>query len=362
MRKKKYEKLLRRLCFAAACCLMLVGAAAPVTAFAAEDPADPGGSVTLIKAGAYRFNDVLVGQLPSSNPEFLDNPADVYFDFTVEYMSSVVDCIGFYLDPCDGNVTRMDYYLSESISSVHGIDNATVYVNGVWNSQVFGESVQTITIPTDQDVSVEFAEWFRTNTVPVSPSSNVLEGEWTLRPYMTIPSRSFEFEANFTVTGFGSVDGVHYDFVGQCDSIYVLIDDGYDLAVSVNVVSSVPNFENYGESYPFFMHVYKEFTNGEISFSVFVEPVTIDFGDGVVVDDPYIYEWFTSNAKPVGAPVDLEDIVTDSIRAPLSWVGSFLNALISGPLAPVFSVFAIAIAISLIFVVIVLIKRFVWGV
>lgn len=321
-KKKNWRRILLRGSALMAAVLMCFAGSFP--AFAAVDPAEPGGSVTLIKAGTYRFNDVLTE--PS---EWLQENINFVCDSNnYESFGRVYDeTLSFFFG-----------YGSDVVAYVTG-ENMIDFLNTSYGLSVFegwqDEAYKTIIIPTDQDVSVEFAEWFRNNTVLVSPLSNVLEGEWTLKPFVSVPDASYSLAIDYTVSGDLKVSSdVSVPIIGSCSSLFVIVGDAYVVRVGGLCVASDPSISELDPSltYPIDVGFYREFNNGEISYGGFSSPVTFDFGDGVVFDDPAFYQWFTSNAIPHREMWTLTDRLQAVAASIWSVIVTISSTIVSNPL------------------------------
>ena len=112
-----------------------------------------------IKAGTYRFNDVL--NVPSGEIE-------QYIDFTaipsVDDPPIVFVCNGVRVDGVD-----LIYYVVDPFETEYQV------YDGEWGSLTQGVPVQTITIPNDAEVSAEFASWFTANTVKQGGNTVTIE-------------------------------------------------------------------------------------------------------------------------------------------------------------------------------------------
>lgn len=129
-------------------------------------PAFAAGNEDHTVSGVWRFNDVLIGQLPPTDSTY--PYAAVYVNFQTDYLGTAVDCIGFMFEEHQPDVARMDYLLTDEFASMMGSDNATVYIHSAWNG-VFGEGVKTIDFgSTPQPVSAEFYAWLLRNAVPAN--------------------------------------------------------------------------------------------------------------------------------------------------------------------------------------------------
>lgn len=192
-----YKRFSRFFCLAAACCVILAGAAAPLTAYAAEDDGSAELDVaqeTRTLSGTWRFNDVL------TVPEWLGDSAALFeFDFTVSPGFKIPD------DNSKVELTGAPYFsyglvISQSTNSdsfgliFEGPDEMLIpyssedgvgwnftylFVSelaGVSNASVLEGWGQTITLTHAQEVPVAFYEWFTANAVKqVSPMETFLD-------------------------------------------------------------------------------------------------------------------------------------------------------------------------------------------
>lgn len=137
--KVKTMKILTIVC---TICLLFTMA---VPAFASEN--------YVIKAGTYRFNDVLSAPSAEFNADILFT-ANVVTDIYTGVLP--FNCIRWFSNALffssDADGTQTDYY---------------VYIDA-WLTSSYGEGIQTITIPNDTEVSAEFYEWFSANALKVA--------------------------------------------------------------------------------------------------------------------------------------------------------------------------------------------------
>lgn len=249
MRKKNYKKILRSCCFLVACCVILAGAAAPLTAFAAEDDGSAELDVaqeTRTLSGTWTFNDVL------TVPEGFDSRYEIELDFLVSPGILVSD------DSSSVELTSAPYVGQYFVMVLDG--------SGYF-SLVYDNSDSSLMLP------------------------------------------------------YSSGSGIYWDFTY--------------LFVSELTGSDIPELKGWGQTI------------------IFTRPQAVP---------AMFYDWFVANAVKQQVPADnLLESIFSAIRAPLSWVGSVLGALISGPMSELLPLFAVFVAVSAILVAVVLIKRFVWG-
>lgn len=84
---------------------------------------------------------------------------------------------------------------------------------------------------------------------------------------------------------------------------------------------------------------------------------TVFFYDDILVTD---YGNFSVTFEKVSKP-SLEEGVESALTAVLDWSGEIISSLFSGPLAPIFGLLAVSIAIAVIFITIKIIRKFTWG-
>lgn len=192
----------------------------------------------------------------------------------------------------------------------------------------------------------------------VAQETRTLSGTWTFNDVISLDGVSSALNQDVyfqTVPSEFSVDGETFEYTYA--KIAFLTEEGETALV-------------YLSSNPFAMHpVYADL--GGIYWNVFAEsnddPTLTGYGQTITFLEEQevsveFYDWFTANAVKQEMPADnLLESIFSAIRAPLSWVGSVLGALISGPMSELLPLFAVFIAISVIFVVVVLVKKNIWG-
>ena len=121
-----------------------------------------------IKAGTYRFKDVLTNEYPRG---------EHYLNFTVSsYVAQLgtdvtADCFKINMLSDAGDIA---FYFNTTVPdlSSYGMTYPHFFwvydpKNG-WSIDAYSDNIQTIIVPYDQDVSAEFAEWFTANTKRLS--------------------------------------------------------------------------------------------------------------------------------------------------------------------------------------------------
>ena len=106
-----------------------------------------------IKAGTYRFNDVL-----TQSTNYTVEGA-ILFNSSVN--GETITCNGIYDRSLDDWLTLA---YSVYITELGDYMEANVYNDG-WYTDDFGDGIKTITIPSDSEVSDEFYAWFTANAV-----------------------------------------------------------------------------------------------------------------------------------------------------------------------------------------------------
>ena len=231
-----------------------------------------------LKAGTYRFNDVLTA--PSGDLEqsvnFTANA--VYIPDGVEYFAT-----GNSLSVYVYAIALSYNIISANPSNTDLVGEKNVYIGAEgnlfvgWNPYL-SEGIKTITIPEDTEVTAEFYEWFTANVVEVV--EHTVSGVWKFKDVLSVPSDTITQDINFVVTG---VNG---------SRIYITVTDSSD-----NI-------------HPIFQYV-----NSELNLRVYGETQywrTDDFGEGIKTIDfgtepqtvsAEFYEWLTANATQPTATI-----------------------------------------------------------
>lgn len=195
MRKKNCKKILRSCCFLVACCVILAGAAAPLTAYAAED--DGSGELDVAQetrtlSGTWTFNDVLtvpegIDFLYESELDFSVSPGFLVSDdnSSVELISAPYVGNSIMMSIDDSGIFDFFYGSSDSGLMISYVGEPDIYwdFTYLFVSELTGFDVpelkgwgQTIRFTRPQEVSVEFYDWFTANAVKQEmPADNLLE-------------------------------------------------------------------------------------------------------------------------------------------------------------------------------------------
>ena len=254
-----------------------------------------------IKAGTYRFNDVL--SAPSTDLEqsisFTTTPAFTFDEGTMSMVSldgvmnwaTIVVANDFAGFPVIVNFC--DTY--DNPSTVYARDNGDwsfladfCAENGFSNTEFLNGCCQTITIPTDQEVSTEFAEWFTANAVADGVQ---ISGKWKFKDVLTIPMADFDFDEQIDFS-------VAVDYMGQnvsafCDRIEIAaVGSDEDWRLIYNCITP-----------PFDYEVYVYWNMGRSWEDMFGEGIkTINFGTEPQTVSAEFYNWLTANAsKPMAS-------------------------------------------------------------
>lgn len=256
-----------------------------------------------IKAGTYRFNDVLTA--PSSLVFMGDTnearPGDIIASTTfsdgVDFETVNLQCIVF-LDDVLGYISVNDTQVSSFAAYTAGEG---------W----LLDSLKTITIHTDQEVSTEFAEWFTANAAPVV--EHTVSGVWKFKDVLTQGGVNGAYaNIDFTVTcdlnipampayGFGGYSGTH---IFTCTCISQEPNETGVGSVSFDFETAEPALPDslaaLGISVPSTKYVYQANAapNGWDDYaSMMGEGIkTIDFGTEPQIVSAEFYNWLTVNA------------------------------------------------------------------
>ena len=123
-----------------------------------DEQEEPG----VIKAGTYRFNDELT--IPDEAVS-----EEVWFTANIGADSSILaECLNINVATIYGETgVKLAYYVY-NLDPNPGFEVPNLYdvhtTTHGWYTDSYGEGIQTITVPYDQDVSDEFDVWFKANT------------------------------------------------------------------------------------------------------------------------------------------------------------------------------------------------------
>ena len=152
----------------------------------------------IIKAGTYRFNDVIVGS-PNNNGD------DVFLYNNLPFTCTLINPYGTFTGYCTG-IKAQNHYIDgvEIYYSVETIEPPTPLID-VPNSDFnvyrdswsidYGETFQVITVTADTEATDKFATWFSANTVEVAKPV-IKAGTYKFNDVLTvIPYETFSLES-----------------------------------------------------------------------------------------------------------------------------------------------------------------------
>lgn len=241
--------------------------------------------MALIKAGTYRFNDVIETTYRAD--------ADINFTFAgynAEYginITAYCDSISSgYTGEAGGYSVEPSYHLVSTSPDI-GMESTYYIVYGSdsgWENDTYGMDLQTITVTEDTEVSEEFYAWFMANTV----EQKQISGVWRFKDVLIAPSKVFEQSVAFTLSGLIEFAGV--DFVARCSVMEWMHDDEFNvdtLEYYVNYTDPSAGLDNN------WVWVYE---NNEWNNSIGEALKTIDFGTEPQTVSAEFYEWLKENA------------------------------------------------------------------
>lgn len=228
----------------------------------------------LIKAGTYRFNDVLTAPVGgvACQLRFLTNFMGYDGVLCTEMQVGEYPELGFYVVSAPEELLEIVHAYGMALPT-----NIWVYSDG-WNG-FYGNGVKTVTIAEEQEVSDEFYAWFTANAV----AQKEISGKWKFNEVLTYAGYN-EVAVNFTAA-VSSGDGA---IIGQCDFLTY----GYNL--NLRVVSSDPDLSAMGFPLPLLLSVY----NPEEDIPWLYDVNYIDFGAEPQSVSADFYNWLTENAVP----------------------------------------------------------------
>lgn len=241
-----------------------------------------------IKAGTYRFNDVLTSSYYPEEPVNVDFTVDVVY----EGLSVTAICTGLYLANIDDGLDRL-YFVSVTPGFAGDI---AVWSTGGWYVDVFGTGIQTITIPTDSEVSAEFHAWFTANAVEVVQISGV----WKFKDKLSAPNTEVIESVNFSFVV--SRSGADTQIEGSI--IKLLPQISYPLDVYFKWETSNVDLSSLGITLPYTFCMYGNLESVGWYTSWYGEDIkTIDFGTEPQTVSAEFYEWLTANATQPTAKI-----------------------------------------------------------
>lgn len=297
----------------------------------------------IIKAGTYRFNDVL--SAPSNgigilqNISFTTSPgidletgalADGSICWTtigVAYGNDEIGHPGELLLAYAGYTSEMNIELGAYIESM-GFDYP-VEQSSDENLSGYG---QTITIPTDTEVSAEFYEWFAANAVEVV--EHTVSGVWKFKDDIQglADGQEIVLQGNFSVMLENPMDASDPIYL-YCDSMSFIKDYEYGVYGHYNVadVSHPKIAANFGfTEFPTELTVYYRgsWEDSDVALQLGTTAFkTIDFGTEPQTVSAEFYAWLTENANPV---------VEETPIASIHYNGTTIMTLFGGQKATLF--------------------------
>ena len=268
--------------------------------------------MAIIKAGTYRFNDVL-----TSPEKIIDENVNYkvgstfadgnYYEYELGY---------FWVGPIVGREERCSVWYAIDDMFADGqrlcvFDNSEGDDLYGWLTENYGDGVKTITISEDTLVSADFYTWFTTNAVEVK---TIKAGTYRFNDVLTAPSvvnqeirPSVGFKFTTTVQGI-VVEATCHDFVVCYATEY----DEMSLMYGVSTIT--PDISaDAGFSFPNEIYVY---SNGWYTdmFGDGCKTITVPYDQDVSEE---FYTWFTTNAVEVKYVVKHSTLaaIADSIRA-----------------------------------------------
>ena len=239
-----------------------------------------------IKAGTYRFNDVLDLTMPRAYIEYITFNVTVNNPMFGEVLGNI-DYIMFWPNMIEFNI--------QSTQPDIGLDNTLIvpYVDGEWDFTNFDERVKIITIPTDSEVSAEFAEWFSANAVADGVQ---ISGVWKFKDVLSGTSNDIEQSISFTMSSTAEYEGSTYTLDCICSGLG-FSGESYEVNYIVDECELLAQF---GYVFPSPMTFY----DCGWRVGTFGEGIkTIDFGTEPQTVSAEFYNWLTANASQPTASI-----------------------------------------------------------
>lgn len=258
---------------------------------------------TTIKAGTYRFNDVL-----TELNQYIEQPINFTVNAVVLDEHNVVTGTKIVALP----TANVSYLVMIEIEGVTLPGEFTVCSGNVWYYDDYGEDIQTITFPTDSEVSPEFYAWFTANAVEVV--EHTVSGVWKFKEELTKPTTPITEYVNYSVTTLMKPSDVVMQ--GNCNRLTVLTED--EDVLIYRIESSIPDYSAV-VPYPMPTIVYcftVDDSNPTLgwNYTDYDEGIkTIDFGTEPQTVSAEFYEWLTANATQPTAKITYNGSVIASL-------------------------------------------------
>lgn len=222
-----------------------------------------------IKKGTYRFNNELSGGCLYYSP--------------LKFVCDGVSYFGF------GNWsnTDNDFILRYGTDDELMSGPSFYYESTGWLDTKY----QTITIPTDSEVTEEVCEWFTTNAV----EQKQISGVWKLKdfPEIKFPEDNLEHEGvSFSFKCMSDELGGEIRFDCRC----VHVPSVAHKEMSVQVYATEPDMSSLGWEYPFSQIISTLDGWRSAEFGLSTDPDTWDFGTEPQYVSCEFYSWLTKNA------------------------------------------------------------------
>ena len=353
---------------------------------AEEEPEEP---TAVIKAGTYRFNDVL-DVTYSATADINFNFAGYNAEYGINITAHCNHISNGYTGEVGGYSVEPTYHLVSTDPDI-GMESADYFVYGSdegWRNEMYGLDLQTITVTEDTEVSDEFNTWFTANTTAVSDEPEPEpepdpdpEPEPEPDPAMAVIKagtyRFNEIIETSTICEHGVIHEEHITFttnlvtdvLGTAEATFnkmtlMLTGDFDNLCHEISVVmSGCPVFEgalrDYGldpnNYFPIEIRLCSRWEDGEVEwwtnqledFGITYEPIqTITITSDAEVSDEF-NTWFTANADIVNdeggdEPTEPDEPDTPDIpsepdtpdaAASITYNGSTIASLLGGQTA-----------------------------
>ena len=252
-----------------------------------------------IKAGTYRFNDVL--SAPSADIEQSVNitASAVYRLDGVEYFVTA-NSIGVWVE----QIALFYNIVSTNPSNADLVGTKNAYIGAEgnlfvgWNPYL-SEGIKTITFPTEQEVSEDFYNWFTANAVEVV--EHTVSGVWKFKDVLS-DGAFYLSSLNFSLKSY--IPSLNMEVLAYCGGLRIdkTVQGGCDITYIVESFSE--DLSDFGISLPYDMNVYSALDNEGWAFDTFGEGIkTIDFGTEPQTVSAEFYEWLTANATQPTATI-----------------------------------------------------------
>ena len=261
-----------------------------------------------IKAGTYRFNDVLT---QGRFYEDVNELNEVYFNYQTVAVTNgesvTLYCSAIYQEPFEVGSGSLSYICSSSDPDLTSLGITYPFGRYVYNGSygtpdsdswdyTYGTGIQIITITNDQEVTAGFLTWFTANAVEYKKISGV----WKFNDELTVPVDPVSEVIYFT-----SNIGEDGSILAKCSAIGMALSDfgGSSIPRGISLFYYVDSLEpNPGFEVPNEYDVY--FATSTVKKGWYTDSYgegikTLDFGTEPQFISAPLYDWFTANAEEV---------------------------------------------------------------